>query len=206
MSDAFEPTCVVPADQPLPLLETKFKLGRIRKRRLVGIDFGNPIHAASPGGTIVSVLLGIVRATAVAGLKEVRRVLSFSGFCVRNRIRLPSGCHLCCAMGWSGCCLRCSSVDIEQVSLLDRVRPKKLRSRSGRGPGGAPLDAGEDHLRRSATSQTLGIVESGTAILGVMLVGHGRVSARRHRSPSQSDRTSSLLRSGTSAASVSWSV
>lgn len=123
-----------------------------------------------PGDYLSSVFARKLCERRALPFKEVLESFEFFA-CVRNRIRCTSVADLCCGHGLVGILFAMFERDVENVCLLDKVRPKSFDLILGAAQAVAPWTAAKINYVESPLKQTLRHVESGTAILGVHACG-----------------------------------
>jgi len=102
--------------------------------------------------------------------KEVLESFEFFA-CVRNRIRSKSVADLCCGHGLVGILFAMFQRDVENVCLLDKVRPNSFDLVLDAAQAVAPWTGAKIKYVEAPLNQSLCHVESGTAILGVHACG-----------------------------------
>ena len=160
---------VVPADQPFRYLK-QFNSVEFAKKASCRDRLRQSDTRWFPGDYLSSVFARELCERRAVPLKEVLESFEFFA-CVRNRIRCQSVADLCCGHGLVGILFAMFERDIEQVSLLDRVRPKSFDLVLDAAQAVAPWTQAKITYVEAPLSQTLRHVESGTAILGVHACG-----------------------------------
>ncbi|WP_404307761.1 methyltransferase [Neorhodopirellula lusitana] len=123
-----------------------------------------------PGEYLSSVFARELCERGAMRFKEVLESFEFYA-CVRNRIRSESVADLCCGHGLVGILFAMLERDIDQVVLLDKVRPKSFDFVLAAAQAVAPWTAEKITYVQAPLKRTLDHVEPGTAILGVHACG-----------------------------------
>ncbi|MFK7737980.1 MAG: methyltransferase [Pirellulaceae bacterium] len=123
-----------------------------------------------PGDYLSSVFARQLCERRALPFKEVLESFEFYA-CVRNRIRGRSVADLCCGHGLVGILFAMFERDVEQVCLLDRVRPKSFDLILAAAQEVAPWTGEKITYVEAPLEHTLRHVEPGTTILGVHACG-----------------------------------
>ncbi|WP_417747282.1 hypothetical protein [Rosistilla oblonga] len=123
-----------------------------------------------PGDYLSSVFARELCERQALPFKEVLESFEFFA-CVRNRIRSKSVADLCCGHGLVGILFAMFDRDVEDVCLLDKVRPPSFDLILAAAQAVAPWTEAKIRYVEAPLKRAMDHLDSGTAILGVHACG-----------------------------------
>lgn len=162
-------TSIAPIDQPFRFLK-QFNSAEFSKKASCRDRLRQSDTRWFPGDYLSSVFARELCERRAMPFKEVLESFEFFA-CVRKRIRGRSVADLCCGHGLVGILFAMFQRDVEQVCLLDRIRPKSFDLVVEAAQAVAPWTEDKIQYVTAPLSQAQAYVEPGTALLGVHACG-----------------------------------